>query len=120
MQAEADTSSHIHHAAAARGVLRVLIAGIAVFVFSAAGLARMMGWGASPAADSGDIRVLERTAAAAGPRCPECGVIVLVQENEISVRMADGSSQVIDDASPASWRTGERVMIIGGVKPPSR
>jgi outer membrane lipoprotein SlyB len=30
------------------------------------------------------------------------------------VRMADGSSRVINQASPANWRPGERVMIIEG------
>jgi hypothetical protein len=39
---------------------------------------------------------------------------------EIIVRMADGSSRVIDDATAASWRIGERLIIIGGVKPSNR
>ena len=36
---------------------------------------------------------------------------------EIMVHMADGSSRVIDDANPARWRTGERVIVIDGTNP---
>jgi len=39
---------------------------------------------------------------------------------EITVRMSDGSSRVVEDANPAEWRTGERLIVIGGVKPSSR
>lgn len=39
---------------------------------------------------------------------------------EIVVRMADGSRRVIHDAKPASWRTGEGLIVIGGVKPSNR
>ena len=35
----------------------------------------------------------------------------------IIVRMADGSSRVITHASPASWRPGERVILIDGANP---
>jgi len=38
----------------------------------------------------------------------------------IIVRMADGSSRVLTDASPASWRPGERVIVIAGTKPSNR
>ena len=37
-----------------------------------------------------------------------------------SIRMADGSRRVINDANPESWRAGERLMVIGGVKPSNR
>jgi hypothetical protein len=36
---------------------------------------------------------------------------------EIVVRMSDGSSRVIDHASPARWRTGERLIVIAGTDP---
>jgi hypothetical protein len=36
---------------------------------------------------------------------------------EIVVRMSDGSSRVIDHASPARWRTGERLIVIAGTEP---
>ncbi len=137
--------------------LPLLITGIAVILFSTAGIARMMGWGPNSTDDSGDILALDQTApvttseARAKPRCPECGVIVSMREierhdedsgpgaaggvtagnrdetrvkstksYEIIVRMADGSSRVIDDANPARWRTGESLIVIGGVKPSNR
>jgi hypothetical protein len=124
--------------------LPLLIIGIAVVLFSTAGFARMMGWGPVSTSDPGDITALAQAVpvlapieARARPRCPECGVIVSMREieghdedaapgatgaatagyrYEFIVRMADGSSRVIVGASAASWRTGERLMIIGGVK----
>lgn len=42
------------------------------------------------------------------------------RSHEITVRMADGSSRVINHASPASWRPGERVVVIDGTSPSSR
>ena len=148
METQADKSSY----------LPLLITGIAIILFSIAGLARMMGWGPNWTGDSGDIPALSREAAVptsearAKPRCPECGVIVSMREierhdedsgpgaaggvtaagnrdetrvrsannYEIIIRMADGSSRVIDDAGAASWRIGERLIVIGGVKPSNR
>lgn len=43
-----------------------------------------------------------------------------IRSHEIIVRMADGSNRVIEQANPASWRPGELVIIIGGVKPLNR
>ncbi len=100
--------------------LRLLIAGIAVVLFSTAAIARMLGWGSSPAANAEDISALEVSAAdgeSAGPRCPECGVIVSASADGIVVRMADGSSRAIDDANPARWRAGERLIFIAGTDP---
>jgi hypothetical protein len=39
---------------------------------------------------------------------------------EITVRLADGSRRVIDHASPANWRPGERVIVIDGANPSDR
>lgn len=40
---------------------------------------------------------------------------------EITIRMADGSSRVIGHDNPASWRPGERVIVIAGAsRPPAR
>jgi hypothetical protein len=39
---------------------------------------------------------------------------------EIVVRMADQSRRVINHASPASWRPGERVVVIGGASPTNK
>jgi outer membrane lipoprotein SlyB len=34
---------------------------------------------------------------------------------EITVRLEDGSSRVVHEATAPSWRTGDRVKVIGGV-----
>ncbi len=39
---------------------------------------------------------------------------------EITVRMADGSSHAIEDANPARWRMGERVIVLYGANPSHR
>ena len=97
--------------------LPLLITGIAIVLFSIAGMARMLGWGMNSTGVSDDIEVSATSDDGAGPRCPECAMIVSKGDNEIIVRMADGSSRVIEDANPARWRTGERLMIIAGANP---
>ena len=97
--------------------LPLLITGIAVILFSTAGIARMLGWGLNSTGDPDDIEVSATSDGGARPRCPECGVIVSTRNHEIIVRMADGSSRVIADANPARWRTGERLMVIAGTDP---
>lgn len=57
-------------------------------------------------------------------RCVECGVIESVRPAvpvgstlamyAITVRMGDGSTQVVNDSSPATWRPGERMILIAG------
>lgn len=68
--------------------LALLISGAAVVLFSSAGVAHMMGWGADPAASSGPALV---PAAVVPPspvrenarrRCPECAVIVSLRKIE--------------------------------------
>lgn len=39
---------------------------------------------------------------------------------QMTVRLADGSSRVINHASPASWRPGERVIVIDGTHSSNR
>jgi outer membrane lipoprotein SlyB len=39
---------------------------------------------------------------------------------EFTVRLADGSSRVLNDASPARWRSGERVILIDGANRSNR
>jgi outer membrane lipoprotein SlyB len=39
---------------------------------------------------------------------------------EVAVRMADGSSRVFNDTSPARWRLGERMILIEGASRPNR
>ena len=74
------------------------------------------------------VRAIERHAedtgsGAAGGATAGNGDGIRVKTNTsyaITVRMADGSSRVIDDANPARWRTGERLIVIGGVGPSNR
>jgi outer membrane lipoprotein SlyB len=167
------------------------IAGIAVTVFSAVGIAAIMGWipssTSSPAENTTLAKPPAKTVAArahtaptqmaantpAKARCAECGVIESVREietkgegsglgavggavvggvlghqvgggsgqkiatvvgavggavagnevekrvksgksYEITVRLEDGSSRVIQEASAPSWRAGDRVKVING------
>jgi outer membrane lipoprotein SlyB len=39
------------------------------------------------------------------------------KSHELTIRLADGSSRVINEASPAHWRLGERVIVIDGALP---
>ena len=174
------------------------IAGIAVTLFSAVGIAAIMGWIPSSSSSPAESVVLANPTAPAKPavarahatpahvsvqvasntpakvRCAECGVIESVREietkgegtglgavggavvggllghqvgggrgqdvatvvgvvggavagnevekrvkagksYEITVRLEDGSSRVIHEASAPSWRTGDRVKVIDGV-----
>ena len=136
----------------------LLITGLAIVLFSTAGIARMMGWGMNLTEESGELVAPDQISPdpPAGktrtrPRCPECGVVVSVREvegaiedtgpgaagagkagsrggiqvkvsrhYEMVVRMADGAIRVIDHASPARWRTGERLIVIAGTDGPPR
>ena len=152
--------------------LPLLIVGIAVILFSTAGIAAIMGWLPASIDDSGDILALDNLpVASAKPvavtaqtapgqmegearakgRCAECGVIVSTREidardegagldpsggavarnqdgirakstrrYEITIRLADRSSRVINQSTPASWRPGERVIVIDGANPSNR
>jgi len=121
--------------------LSLLIAGVAVIVFSSAGVARLMGWGSSLPGDSGEV--LEPDKSPASTRsCAGCGMIEWVREIHshgefnglgavhigtgeyartksvrsyaIAIRLFDGSSRVVTDPSPARWRAGEYVILIDG------
>jgi hypothetical protein len=130
--------------------LPALVTGIAVILFSSAGVARMMGWGPNSTDTSGDVVSLEATAQAitapARLKCPECGVVVSTREietrepgreaasdgvpggsqratvrksatrYEIVIRMAGGAHRVIEETHAATWRTGEQLMVIGGLQ----
>jgi len=80
---------YFHRAGAARGVLVPLITGIAIVLFSTAGIARIMGWGANPTDASGDglapdqmPAVETMSEARVFARCAECGVIVSMRKIE--------------------------------------
>jgi len=131
--------------------LTLLIAGMAIILFSTAGVAHMMGWGANVTEDADGILDPQQAIAAKSTevytrrKCPECGVIVSMQKMQshdealrttgdaragnpeatpgkmsgryaITIRMSDGSIRVIDDTNPPQWRTGERLIVIGGGK----
>lgn len=134
--------------------LPLLIAGLAVILFSSAGIARIVGWNPNSSDGAGDVLVLDGVPAgvpAVKVRCAECGVIVSMREielrnestgfgatggavagnqdetrvkstksHELTIRLADGSSRVINEASPATWRLGERVIVIDGAYPTNR
>jgi outer membrane lipoprotein SlyB len=155
MNKKADKSADFTRAGTVRTVLPLVITGIAIILFSTAGLARMMGWGPDWTGNSGDVLAPDRmplVPAASKSRtrasCAECGEIVSFREierhdedtvpgaaggetagnadkpranptrnYEITIRMADGSSRVIDGANPARWRTGERLIVIDGTNP---
>jgi hypothetical protein len=59
-------------------------------------------------------------------RCPECGVVESVRRiapggtvlasYEITVRMPRGANRIVTDTTPATWRAGERIILIEGRK----
>ncbi len=57
-------------------------------------------------------------------RCKHCGIIESKRQvgavHEITVRLADRSTYVFSDTSPANWRLGERIILIGGGNSPRR
>jgi hypothetical protein len=127
--------------------LPLLIAGISVILFSSAGFARMMGWGANLTGDFGGILELGESPASR-VSCVGCGMIESIREIDahgefnglgpidtaageyvrvkstrsyaIAVRLFDGSSRAISDARSAHWRPGEYVIVIDGADRSSR
>jgi hypothetical protein len=98
-----------------------------------AGVALTVAW--VPAREGGEAEtiapapLIER-ALASGKHCSHCGwieskrqvasVIALPRAVvfEYTVRMTDGSSSVFEQALPATWRIGERMVLIGGASRP--
>jgi hypothetical protein len=79
MKTQADKSTY----------LPLLLTGIAIILFSTAGIARVMGWSPNPTGASSDTVALDQTAdvsatseSRARPRCPACGVVVSMREIE--------------------------------------
>jgi len=113
-----------------RLILPVLSALLFVMLVGAAGIALGVTWfpgwtGIDAEADA--LPAQDKLTARAARRCPHCGTIEskrevppsaaapgALQTYEYSLRMADGSSSVFQEALPASWRLGERVMVIDG------
>ena len=111
--------------------LPLLYTGIVAAIFSTVALAAapVAEWfrGSFPASET--TEVLAEDPADAGrarskTKCAECGVIESMRRlapvgnspavYEIIVRMRDGSARVNSQASPATWRTGERILLLGG------
>lgn len=46
--------------------------------------------------------------------------VTTARHYETTIRLADRSSRTINHASPASWRPGERVIVIDGANPSNR
>jgi hypothetical protein len=104
----------------------MLIAAIAVIVFSIAGIAAMMGW-IPGALSSGAEPAKARPAAApqqAAPRipanaaaCRDCGVVESLRameksvRYEIRVRMSDGSLRTHYEATRPALRVGQKVRV---------
>ena len=99
---------YFHRAGAARGVLVPLITGIAIVLFSTAGIARIMGWGANSTDASGDglapdqmPAVETMSEARVFARCAECGVIV-------SMRKIERHKEEPDPGAAGSGAAGNR------------
>jgi hypothetical protein len=73
--------------------------------------------------------VLPMPAAPISRRCPQCGwieskreILAMVKDPaaraiyEYTVRMGDGTSSVFREELPVSWRLGERLIVIEGMK----
>jgi hypothetical protein len=114
---------------------RALCAAAAVVaVFGAAGTALDVAWvpGWTSVAEPAIASPAEvESVIVAAPRCPQCGWIeskrLIVSSAadphsleiyEYTLRMADGSSGVFQEALPASWRVGERLTVIDGISTP--
>ena len=112
--------------------LPLLIGGLVALVFSTAAMtyASVADWASVlPRAAPGNsvqanLSDVSEAQVDAETRCRECGVIESVRRAtpisspiamyEIRVRLGDGSTRVVHDPSPAAWRPGERMILIGG------
>jgi len=118
--------------------LPLLIGCVALLLLGTAGLAAVKAW----PSNSPDVAALADAEDDAPTRvtCAECGVVASLREiaqgagaaksgayqtsksvpksYEVTVRMQNGSMRTFVAAPPVQWRTGERVMLIGGAPPP--
>lgn len=104
-----------------------------VVLFVAAGIAFDVGWlsdWTSIDAEAVALPAQVETPVQAAPRCPHCGWIESKREirpgvaapgapqiYEYTLRRADGSSRVFQEALPVRWRVGERLIFIDGAGP---
>lgn len=102
----------------------MLIAAIAVIVFSISGIATMMGWmpsvlsrGADPMRAQPAAAVKPGAPRPAASACPDCGVVESVRaveksrRYEIRVRMGDGTSLTLYETTRPKVTAGQRVRV---------
>ena len=111
----------------------MLIAAVAVIVFSVLGMATMMGWKRMPGARSGgpaaDQAADTSGAGAISPRptaipsCDDCGTIESIRADKIdknmksmvtyqvTVRMSDGTTRMVQEAALPDLVIGQRVRV---------
>src|SRR5688572_6495287 len=129
----AGTADRSHVADKRAGILypAMLIAAVAVIVFSVLGMATMMGW--MPGARSGGAAASKAAetsdAGAIGPRltavpsCDDCGTIESIRADKIekdmkstvtyqvTVRMSDGTTRMVQEAALPDVVIGQRVRV---------
>lgn len=129
---------HFHLQAPKSGLLLPLLAtGFAVFVAIAiaVGAAPLAGWFQASYREAAGVTEQQKDSeesAATSPgsetrskaRCKVCGIIESTRQvggvHEVTVRLSDRTTHVFSDSSPANWRPGERVILIGGANSPRR
>ena len=94
---------------------------VVVLLFTAAGFALRVNWLPGPAGSDAEEDELALPIAP-GRRCAYCGWIESKREMlsgvagvyEYTARMSEGSSRVFQEPVAATWRLGERLMVIDG------
>lgn len=110
---------------------QLLIGGAAAVLLVGAAVAAMLLWvpeeaSASIAAAPAGV-VQEHRGTHVPLRCPECGVVTSAKRIGIAgpaaggyaviVRMRDGTQRSFTAADNSKWRTGDRMILIGGTDP---
>ena len=100
-------------------LLPLLIACVVAILLGTSAAAAMMAWPSSAAQAEPPAPAV---ADSPGLGCKECGVVASLRaipsanstatDQEITVRMKDGSNRIFVAAASANWRTGARVMLI--------
>jgi hypothetical protein len=112
-----------------------------VFATVAAASTPLMSWMGGPIDPEASLPVQPAAQAPAAPlavpgaegrprsrsSCDSCGFVESVRQlepvgnrpasYEFTVRLRDGSSRISSSANTAGWRTGDRIMLIGGTTP---
>ena len=109
---------------------RPLIVGVVAVLLASSGIAGLTAWVPTPAAAA--IAEPADDSAPVARNCPQCGVVTATRaigqsgsdaaagnrasgsRREITVRMNDGSQRTLIHTTTATWRTGERLILIEG------